>query len=99
MEARGRLPPPIEDLEVIRTEAGMPITRFAELIGMPRRTYTRHRSRWLAGDPVKGPWGPREHAPTLQPLVAPDSDSTSNQEATREAGCRPGAARRDVVIW
>jgi putative transposase len=69
VEARGRLPPPIEDLEVIRTEAGMPITRFAELIGMPRRTYTRRRSRWLKGDPVKGPW-PAPVVEAIEPTVA-----------------------------
>lgn len=41
---------------MIRTDAGMPITRFCELLGMPRRTYTRHRARHLQGVPVKGPW-------------------------------------------
>lgn len=40
---------------MIRTDAAMSVTRFAELIGVPRRTYTRRRSRWLAGEPAKGP--------------------------------------------
>jgi hypothetical protein len=35
---------------MIRAEAEMSISRFTALIGMPRRTYTRHRSRWLDGD-------------------------------------------------
>jgi putative transposase len=41
---------------MIRTEAGMPISRFSALVGVPRRTYSRRRSRWLAGEPSKGPW-------------------------------------------
>lgn len=54
---------------MIRTEAGMPIARFSELIGMPRRTYTRRRSRWLAGEPVKGPW-PAPVVEAIEPTVA-----------------------------
>jgi putative transposase len=54
---------------MIRLEAGMPITRFAALIGMPRRTYTRRRSRWLKGDPVKGPW-PAPVVEAIEPTVA-----------------------------
>jgi putative transposase len=54
---------------MIRTQAGMPITRFTELIGMPRRTYTRHRQRLLAGEPVKGPW-PAPVVDRIEPTVA-----------------------------
>lgn len=54
---------------MIRTQAGMPITRFAELIGMPRRTYTRHRARWQAGEPPVGPW-PAPVVATIEPTVA-----------------------------
>lgn len=54
---------------MIRGEAGMPISRFAELIGMPRRTYTRRRSRWLAGEPGKGPW-PAPVVDRIEPTVA-----------------------------
>lgn len=41
---------------MIRTEAGMPTTRFCELIGVPERTWRRHQSRARAGTRVKGPW-------------------------------------------
>lgn len=74
MEEVGRVSPPIEDLEVIRTQAGMPITRFSQLIGMPRRTYTRRRSRWLAGDPPRGPW-PAPVVDVIEPTVAKLAES------------------------
>jgi putative transposase len=54
---------------MIRTEAGMPISRFSTLVGMPRRTYGRRRSRWLAGDPAKGPW-PAPVVDVIEPGVA-----------------------------
>ena len=41
---------------MIRIEAGMPTTRFCELIGMPERTWRRWQARARAGAPVKGPW-------------------------------------------
>jgi transposase InsO family protein len=54
---------------VIRTDAGMTITGFAELTGVPRRTYTRRRGRWLAGEPPKGPW-PAPTVERIEPTVA-----------------------------
>lgn len=54
---------------MIRTEAAMTIGGFAELIGVPRRTYTRRRSRWLAGEAVKGPW-PAPVVDRIEPTVA-----------------------------
>ena len=59
---------------MIRTEAGMPITRFCELIGMPRRTYTRQRARLLAGEPIKGPW-PAPVVDAIEPTVAKLAES------------------------
>lgn len=47
----------------------MTITDFAALIGVPRRTYTRRRVRWLAGDPPKGPW-PAPTVERIEPTVA-----------------------------
>ena len=41
---------------MIRAEAGLTVTRFCELLGVPRRTYQRWKA---AGDPtpsMKGPW-------------------------------------------
>lgn len=54
---------------MIRTEAGMSITRFCELIDMPRRTYTRHRRRLRDGMPAKGPW-PAPVVDAIEPAVA-----------------------------
>ena len=41
---------------MIRTEAGMPTTRFCALIGVPERTWRRHQARARGGARVKGPW-------------------------------------------
>jgi putative transposase len=54
---------------MIRLEAGMPITRFTELIGMPRRTYHRQLRRLRAGDPPLGPW-PAPVLDAVEPSVA-----------------------------
>lgn len=47
----------------------MTITSFAALIEVPRRTYTRRRARWLAGEPPKGPW-PAPTVERIEPAVA-----------------------------
>jgi hypothetical protein len=54
---------------MIRTEADITVSRFAELIGIPRRTYTRRRARWVAGEPAKGPW-PAPTVDRIEPTVA-----------------------------
>ncbi len=54
---------------MIRVEAQLPISRFAELIGVPRRTYTYRLRKWRAGEPVKGPW-PAPVVDRIEPLVA-----------------------------
>ena len=55
-EERGGPAGPFEDLEVIRTEAGMPTTRFCKLIGVPERTYRRWQANAKRALPPKGPW-------------------------------------------
>lgn len=54
---------------MIRTDAGMSISGFAELIGVSRRTYHYRLAKWRAGDPVKGPW-PAPVVDRIEPLVA-----------------------------
>lgn len=54
---------------MIRAEAGMPITRFAALIGVPRRTYQHRLAKHRAGDPPKGPW-PAPVVDRIEPTVA-----------------------------
>ena len=42
---------------MIRNGAGMPVSRFCVLLGIPRRTYCRMQSRSRSGAPAaKGPW-------------------------------------------
>ena len=42
---------------MIRADAGMPISGFTRLLGIPRRSYTRWLARWrVGGAPAKGPW-------------------------------------------
>ena len=41
---------------MIRNDAQLTISRFAELIEVPRRTYTYRLAKHRAGDPEKGPW-------------------------------------------
>ena len=48
--------PFFEDLEMIGTDAGCSVSRFAELVGVPRRTYHARLARLRAGNPPKGPW-------------------------------------------
>ena len=54
---------------MIRTDAGCSVSRFAELIGVPRRTYCARLARLRAGDPPKGPW-PAPVVDRIEPDVA-----------------------------
>ncbi len=68
MEKGGAVSPPIEDLGMIRTEAQLSVSRFAELIGVPRRTYHYRLARHRAGDP-EGVW-PAPVVDRIEPTVA-----------------------------
>jgi putative transposase len=71
-EERSASSGPFEDLEVIRQDAAMPISRFTALLGIPRRTYTRWvaRARTAADGPLpaKGPW-PAPAVEAAEPIV------------------------------
>jgi len=54
---------------MIRTDAQLSVSRFAELIGVPRRTYHYRLARLRAGDPAKGPW-PAPVVDRIEPVVA-----------------------------
>jgi putative transposase len=54
---------------MIRTDAQLSVSRFAELIGVPRRTYTWRLARHRHGDPVRGRW-PAPVVDRIEPLVA-----------------------------
>ena len=67
-EERGGPPGPFEDLEVIRTEAGMPTARFCAVVGVPERSYRRWQAKGRLGWPAKGPW-PRPARDAARQLV------------------------------
>jgi putative transposase len=54
---------------MIRTDAQLSVSRFAELIDLPRRTYHYRLAKHRAGDPAKGPW-PAPTVDRIEPLVA-----------------------------
>ena len=54
---------------MIRTDAGCSVSRFSELVGVPRRTYHARLARHRAGDPPKGPW-PAPVVDRIEPDVA-----------------------------
>lgn len=54
---------------MIRAESGCSVSRFAGLIGVPRRTCHDRLARLRAGDPPKGPW-PAPVVDRIEPDVA-----------------------------
>ena len=55
---------------MIRAEAAMPVSRFCQITGIPRRTYQRKLARHRSGLPVvKGPW-PAPVADVIEPVAA-----------------------------
>lgn len=54
---------------MICIEAQLTISRFCELIGIPRRTYHYRLAKWRAGSPQKGPW-PAPVVDRIVPTVA-----------------------------
>ena len=68
---------------MIRTQAGMPTSRFVELVGVPERSYRRWQARARQDRPSKGPW-PR-----------PARDAT-RELATRHALAHPAWGHRKI---
>ena len=54
---------------MIRTDAGCSVSRFAEMVGVPRRTYHGRLARHRAGEVAKGPW-PAPVVDRIEPTVA-----------------------------
>ena len=54
---------------MVRVAAALSVSRFAELIGVPRRTCAYRLAAHRAGDPVKGPW-PAPVVDRIEPVVA-----------------------------
>lgn len=59
---------------MIRVQAGMPTSRFCQLIGIPERTWRRWQARALAGEPSKGPW-PMPVAERVEPYVVKHAEA------------------------
>ena len=53
---------------MIRTDASCAVSRFAELIGVSRRTYCYRLARLRAGEAAKGPW-PAPQVDRIEPAV------------------------------
>jgi transposase InsO family protein len=58
---------------MIRTEAQLSVSRFAELIDIPRRSYHYRLAKHRSGDPPKGPW-PAPVVDRIEPVVAKYAD-------------------------
>jgi putative transposase len=54
---------------MIRTDAQLSVSRFAELIDIPRRSYHYRLAKHHSGDPPKGPW-PAPVVDRIEPVVA-----------------------------
>ena len=54
---------------MIRTDSGCSVSRFAELVGVSRRTYHARLARMRAGEVAKGPW-PAPVVDRIEPTVA-----------------------------
>lgn len=54
---------------MIRQDAAMPVSRFCQLTGIPRRSYTRWRAKARQGRVGKGPW-PAPVVDDIEPTVA-----------------------------
>ena len=53
---------------MIRADAGVSVSRFAHLVGVPRRTYCHRLAKLRRGDRGKGPW-PAPVLDRIEPLV------------------------------
>ena len=53
---------------MIRADAGVSVSRFAHLVGVPRRTYCHRLAKLRRGDRGKGPW-PAPVVDRIEPLV------------------------------
>ena len=53
---------------MIRTDAACAVSRFAEMVGVSRRTYNSRLARHRVGDPAKGPW-PAPVVDRIEPAV------------------------------
>ncbi len=60
---------PFVDLEALREAAGLPVSRFCVLAGIPERTYRRRLARLHHGAPSKGPW-PASKVDRIEALAA-----------------------------
>ena len=76
MAQRGGGLPSFEDLEVIRADAGLSVTRLCELLGMARATWYRWSAAVAGGGrrPGKGPW-PAPVVDQIEPLAAKHAET------------------------
>jgi len=78
--------PPLDDLEVIRQEAAMPVSRFCTLTGIPRRTYTRWLANTRADEPpaaetIEPPAAETIEPPAAETIEPPAAEAKPRQRA------------------
>jgi transposase InsO family protein len=79
---------------MIRTESGCSVSGFAELVGVPRRTYHARLARLRDGDPPKGPW-PAPVVDRIEPEVAKHAEAWpawGYRKIAAAEGCDVGSA-------
>ena len=84
--AKGGGLPSLQELKVIREDAGMSVARFVALLGMPRATWYRWRAAVGADLPAKVPW-PAPVVEAIQPLAASTPRRSTPGATARSGGC------------
>ena len=74
---------------MIRTESGCSVSRFAELVGVPRRTYHARLARHRAGEVAKGPW-PTWGYRKIGAIAASDGYDVGSPSSVKRAMARRG---------
>jgi hypothetical protein len=82
---------------MIRTDAELSVSRFCELIGIPRRTYHHWLARHRAGNPTRGPW-PAPVVDRIEPEVGRVGDQDAVEHVIFRKKGRHGAAQRQTGV-
>ena len=73
---------------MIRSDAGCAVSRFAEMVGVSRRTYHSRLARHRAGDAPKGPW-PAPVVDRIEPARGETGREVSGLGAPQDLGDGP----------
>ncbi len=62
---------PLRELEMIREDAAMPVSRFCHIVGIPRRSYFRRLARMRSGGDVAGRGAVAPSVQLCAPIIVP----------------------------